>query len=561
MFFRALYKNLQTAFRMLKNIVIRPVNLIQSRVTNLFNAKSVSKFTSKVQKAFSNFIKNMKLKPTERSDFLDVGTVFVAKSVIIVLLILIFALVSLVYFILWPWFATNFLTARFYQGEKSISTYTGKAIIYYDKAYKNVLFKGRLSKGAYTSQGKLYYKNGNLEYDGAFSDDEYDGDGTSYSNDEKQIYTGQYKAGKYSGQGTLNLDNGTVYKGGFSDNQENGTGDIYKGKTLIFDGNIKDGMESGSGTDYYDDGSLQYVGNYATNLFDGAGKEYYDKTGNLEFDGSFSAGKYKGSGTLYDSSGNLLYTGLFVDGLYDGNGKLTIIKDQSWYEGAFTQGKKDGSGKLYKNSQLYYDGSFADDVMSGAGKLTDTVSGVEFDGNFADNDIDYGSLFSQTLSKVYPMFKSGMTQDTSKTDACYYYNATYGALLKISYATSSTSAALTDAYTLPMNSPIQKITKTDDLKLPGTYKIGSSGNAVPDKTVCNYLSVACKTMKVYHLLFSTYTVTYYVDPSSGSVELIQYVAATNKLNSTTASKQNSIATTAAFKSLGLDLSDFKSLGY
>lgn len=560
MLFNNFYKNFQTPFRMMRTIALRPFRLLQSRFSNFFNAVSVGKISRSFQKLVSNFFKDLKLKPTKRSDYIDVGSVFVAKILVIVMFALIIGIIALFVVVLWPWFAHNILTARFYQSQKEIPQYSGKVAIYYDKSFHNKMFEGRLDHGDYTGQGKIFYENGAVKYKGNFSKGKYQGEGITYSKSGQEVYNGNFRSGQYNGQGTLHIDKNDVYKGAFSNNTENGQGSFYKGNTRVFQGNMKDGKKSGSGTSYYDDGNTQYVGDFSNDVFEGNGKMYYDKSNVLKYNGAFSNGEYSGKGIQYDQKGNLLYTGDFVNGLYDGNGKLILQENQSWYEGAFTQGKKNGSGKLYKNNQLYYDGSFAGDMMSGQGKLTDVVSGFEYDGSFANNDIDYGSLFAQQPSKIYTMFPTGMTQDTSKPDASYYYNTTYGALLKISYGTGQVPATLTNAYTLPVNSPIQKINSMDDLKLEN-YKAGDTSESTPDATVCGYLSVSSVPMKVYRLLFSKYMLVYYADKSTGDVKLIEYdpVSSAQPASTTTSQSQNS--TTAAFQSLGLNQSDFSSLGY
>ena len=47
-------------------------------------------------------------------------------------------------------------------------------------------------------EGKEYYENGNLKYEGNFEEDEYEGDGTFYGQDGK-IYIGEFKKGKKNG--------------------------------------------------------------------------------------------------------------------------------------------------------------------------------------------------------------------------------------------------------------------------------------------------------------------------------------------------------------------------
>lgn len=585
MFINSLFKNMKTVFRLLRSIILRPFNLIRSRLSNLFNATIISRFVTKIQKAFSDFIKSLKLKPTRREDYLDVGTVYVAKSLLLVLLILIAGIGLLFYFLIWPWFSSTFLTTKFYDGQKQLSSYTGKVIVYYDKKFDSKMYQGRVNKGKYTGAGQLYYKDGVLEYSGSFSGGKYEGTGTSYSEKGAVVYTGGFKAGAYSGTGSLNRDDGTVYQGEFSDGAENGKGLIYKNKIVIYGGSMKDGQRAGDGRAYFDSGKLEYTGAFAQDVFEGDGTRYYNDGRTVEYKGAFSGGvfsgkgvmynkdsvkiyegdfqngKYDGDGRLYNNDGSPLYTGAFADGLFDGSGKLIISANSSWYDGDFMAGKKSGSGKLYKNNQLYYDGSFADDMMSGQGKLTDIDTGFEYDGLFDSNDIAFGSLFGQQAAKISAMFVSGMTQNTSAADAYYLYNSAYGILLKLSYASGTAPAALTAAYTLPVNSPLTKITKKSDIRLAGSYRLGETTKAAPDAQAAKFLSLNSAEMNCYSLLYDGYTVCYYTDEATGAVKLIKYLPAAKTAVTQTSAAQTDAAQAAAFQNLGLDMSDFKSLGF
>ncbi len=69
-------------------------------------------------------------------------------------------------------------------------------------------------------------------------------------------------------------------------------------------------MYEGEGTQYYDDGSLHYKGNFHENLYTGEGK-LYRPNGSLEYDGQFAFNMKEGQGTLYDFGHNALFTGQF----------------------------------------------------------------------------------------------------------------------------------------------------------------------------------------------------------------------------------------------------------
>ena len=79
-------------------------------------------------------------------------------------------------------------------------------------------------------EGKEYYKDGKLKYEGNFLDDEYDGEGKFYD-ENGEIYIGQFKNGKKNGNFCVIKDNELIKEGEFkndefinkekSDNQEN----------------------------------------------------------------------------------------------------------------------------------------------------------------------------------------------------------------------------------------------------------------------------------------------------------------------------------------------------
>jgi hypothetical protein len=574
MFFMRLLKNLQTGFRMLRNIVTRPFYMLNSRISNFLNLSSVAKPLQKIQSIFSDFIKGLKVKPEKRADFVDVGTVYVAKKLIGLLLLLLIALVVFIYFFAWPFFVSNFLTAKFYVRQPGASTYTGKAEIYYDKKLSNLEYRGRLAKGAYTGDSLLCYKNGATAYDGGFVQSKFDGTGTRYSSDGKQIYTGAFKAGKYSGQGALLLSQTLTYKGAFAGGKPSGKGQIFRGKVLVYDGDIKDGMKKGSGKAYYNDGRLRYSGAFDNDAFDGDGTEYDDKTGRVKYKGAFKGGLYSGKGSLYDNKGTLLYAGDFVNGKYDGNGrvysgtgrliyegafsnglydgtgKLIVKFGSDWYEGSFTQGSENGAGKLYRNGQLYYDGNFANGGLCGAGKLNDTDADFEYDGDFENNDIAYGGLFKQKIAKIYGFFVNGMTEDTVKSDAFYLYSESYGAVLKLSYASGDTPAALKEAYTLPVNTAFSTVKAFSDIKLSSGFKKGSADLETPDATICGYLSLNSTVMKAFHILFDGYGICYYTDSATGKILLIKYYPAATEKNKTQTGASQTNQSSAGGRSTG-----------
>ena len=81
--FNALYRSILMVWRMLKNAVLRPFRSLYARAraaTNL--SRQASKLVPKVVKS----VTTVKVKPKKREDYIDAGPVYVAKSLIFVVI-------------------------------------------------------------------------------------------------------------------------------------------------------------------------------------------------------------------------------------------------------------------------------------------------------------------------------------------------------------------------------------------------------------------------------------------------------------------------------------------
>lgn len=628
MFLKLLLRNFNMLYRTLKSIVLRPITIFRYKLSSITN---IGRVLNQIPKFFASLLSKLKLKPEKREDYVDAGKVYIAKSLIIILAILIIALPLLIYYFAWPWTVSTFLTAKFYEGQPKLESYSGRVKIYYEKKLENLEFAGRLKKGRYTGAGKEFYVNGMPKYSGSYADGKYDGEGILYSKDGKRLYKGSFKAGVYSGRGELLLTDGSVYKGDFKGGKRNGTGQILKDGKLVYEGDMADDKKSGKGRQYYNSGKLSYDGAFAEDACEGEGTEYYpsgktkyqgsfktgmysgkglmyDEKGRLLYEGGFERGLYNGTGRYYGNKGELSYAGAFVNGLFDGEGKLITLKNKNWYEGSFLAGKANGDGKLYRDGKLYYQGSFVDDQMSGNGTLADADSGVTYTGAFENNDIAYGQLFNQKVADIYTAFSKGFTEDTSREDSFFLYNTAFGAVLKFSYATENEDPKLAAAFILPSKGRSRTVGSAEDLKLQGTFKFARPDTSAPSADAGLYLPVKQKRMKCYRALYKEYQVRYWTDANTGALALIEYAPysgspaggvksaanAGNKGNSengsngdngkntnttgsapgkTTANGNAAAAVgtaadsaqaercAACFADLGLDMSDFASLGY
>jgi hypothetical protein len=564
MFLKLLMRNFQMAYRTIRSVALRPFSIFKYKISSMTN---ISKLLNRIPKFFAALIAKLKMKPEKREDFVDAGPVFIAKSLIIMIIIAVIAIPLLIIYIGWPWFVSMFLTAKFYMEEPKLQEYSGKVELYYDEKLEKIEFKGRLKDGKRIGEGKEFFENGMLKYLGSYENGKYGGEGALYSEDGQLIYKGNFTAGLYNGIGELLLSDGNTYKGDFDKGKMTGKGQIFNGDVLVYEGSFLEGTYNGEGTEYYPSGEVKYKGEFKGGLYSGKGI-MYNEEGAKVFEGSFESGLFNGEGRYYGKNNELVYAGNFVNGLYEGEGKLIFIKDSMWYEGSFTAGKASGKGKLYMDGMLFYEGSFADNMMSGNGTLTHINSGLTYSGLFENNDIAYGRLFQMTVEDIYKSFSTGLSEDTSSENYFYMYNQVFGVVLKFTYATESDPAKLVRAYTLPKADGVTRLKTPEDLKLHGTYIVGDSGEDIPDSYACTLLGVKSRWMNYYIASYQDYGACYWTDMSTGQVAVIEYypvestqaVAVNAQVESGNKSKPAE-RYAVYFSDLGLDMADFGSLGY
>ena len=177
---------------------------------------------------------------------------------------------------------------------------------YYSGGIKNEL-KNDLMHG----KGKIYYKEGNVLYDGEFIKDKFDGNGT-YFDKEGNYYKGKWKNGLKHGKGITYFKNGRKqYEGQFIEGKAEGEGKYYYEDGNYYVGHWKNDLKDGKGTIYYKDGKIKFEGNFIEDKTEGYGKYYYK-------DGSYYEGEWKndlmhGKGKLFNSHGKIEYEGDFVN--------------------------------------------------------------------------------------------------------------------------------------------------------------------------------------------------------------------------------------------------------
>jgi len=551
---KLILKNIEMFYRTLKSIVIRPLIMFRSRIYRLTN---ISKFLNKIPKFLTSLLAKLKMKPEKRDDYVDVGRVFIAKSLIVILVAILILGPLLIYYFAWPWVVSTFLTAKLYVGQPKLEKYEGKVEIYYEEKLENLMFKGRLMDGKYIDLGEEFYENGRPKYTGNYVSGKYDGKGTWYSEDAKQHYIGDFVAGKKTGKGQ-----------------------VFQYDKLFYEGDMTDDKKAGTGKQYYTDGSIAYEGFFAEDVFEGDGTENY-QGGKIKYKGEFKAGLYSGKGVMYDEKSTVIYDGSFEKGLFSGDGRYYGKDGQLLYDGSFINGLFDGEGKLYKNGTLFYEGSFLNGMMSGNGTLTDDFSGVKYTGLFENNDIAYGKLLNMEVGDIYAAFIKGLEEDTSKTDYFYLYNQAFGLVFKLAYANEEDLAKLVNVYTLPKEDGLTKLQGLGDLKLPGIYEVGETGESVADGDVALLLGLEPENMVYYNANYVGYGVCYWTSSDTGDVALIEYYPSAKSLAGDAKQGMEVTATGTAtepsaetptmendpekyviyFNDLGLDMKDFASLGY
>lgn len=119
-------------------------------------------------------------------------------------------------------------------------------------------YKGYVVNGKRMGEGKEYYENGHLKYDGSWKDDKYDGYG-KYYNCPEAISSGSQT--------------------------------YWNSKSLVYMGNFKDGQYHGEGTEFYNSKVVRYQGQFKDGLYHGTGK-FYDELGNVIHEGIFRNGEF-----------------------------------------------------------------------------------------------------------------------------------------------------------------------------------------------------------------------------------------------------------------------------
>ena len=353
-------------------------------------------------------------KPTKREDYIETRRLFISKSFLLLLAIGLVVLALLIYFVIWPFLLRTFFTARFYQGDPELETWSGRVIIYYDEAKQHPRYSGTLQDGQLQGRGTEYDEDGLLRYEGNFTDGLYDGTGSLYE------------------AGVL------VYQGAFSAGAANGMGTAYSEGHVCYEGDFVNGQYDGEGTAYYPDGVAAYKGAFSAGVYEGLGTAYYPD-GTRAYAGSFAGGLYEGEGTEYSEDGSVRYKGTFAQGRYDGAG-TRYLDNGDQIQAEFAAGVTNGAIQWYRDGKLWYDGGADDLTPDGFGTLYDEGGGAVYAGAFDQGTLDGAWLLTLTAGELREAFGEASLTEADQGNGFVIVNEALGLTVLCSYQQGETQA-------------------------------------------------------------------------------------------------------------------------
>ena len=578
-----LFSTFRTLGRVLKNLFLRPFRTVISRVRYLFSA---GRLVSAVPGLTKKLPKIIKSKPEKREDYFDWGGFYIAKSLVLLLAVIIVAVPLLYIFLLHPLLTSWFWVKDFVADDSALSSYSGRVCVYYDDDYKQVKFSGRLKDGKAVENGEEFYENGRNKYVGTYSDGLYEGDGILYYEDGAVMYRGEFTGGRYNGVGELTDENGDCFSGVFDNGKLNGRGTLTRGGTMYYDGNFTDGVICGEGRILYADGTVWFSGSFSNGLLNGAGLEYY-QSGVIRYNGSFTDGLYNGIGVIYAENGKKLYSGGFDMGKYSGNATLYDKDGAKLYSGEFEDGVYSGSGTLYGTDGIVtvgsfaegvivgaaertfpngmkYEGCFSGDQMNGAGTLSDVTGTFTYTGSFLDDDFDYRTIIGAEPGKVRDMIPS--LEQTVDSDCFYLTYSAFGIALKCSFAYGDSPAQVAEAFIRPISGTAQKIRSASDINAHNAEYVKTVEGAELPGWAAERFGIDSVGVKCYAAQYDGVTVYYWTDSADGTLLLKSARPADGAVSGSagdtgTDSGLSSDEIISLFEELGLDISDFSSLGF
>lgn len=577
---KRIISSIQMTGRVLKNLLLRPFRVINNKLTHFFSGGKVATALPGMVKKLPKILKT---KPEKAEDYFDWGSIYVAKSLVVTILVLLILIPLLYIFILHPLLTSWFWVKDFHTEDTALSDYNGRVRVYYDTEFKDLQFEGRLSDGSPVEDGIAYYENGRLRYDGSFEDGDLSGQGILYYEDGSVRYRGSFEKGKFNGVGSLTDEDGRIYTGTFVNGLLEGSGSITVGETISYSGDFVKGVPEGNGKQYYSNGAVQYSGAFSGGVPHGMAMEYTED-GVVRYNGMFTSGVYNGDGVLYTDNGEKLYSGSFEMGKYSGAGTI-YGKDGKLYSGEFEKGLYNGIGTLYGSDGSITTGSFTDGEISataectyingmryegcfdrgipdGEGTLTNVTGSFRYMGMFDDGDFDYSRLIGQDSSAVSEMIPS--LKQRIDTDCFYLEDNDFGMAVKFSFATEASPAAAVEVYTRPFAGSCV-IKSAEDITADSALSVSKTDKQL-DGWAEKKFGVYAEDLVCYAAVYKTTTSYYWVDKNSGELKLKSADGTIDSSNTSGSADTSGTELTfeeieALFEEVGLDIRDFESLGF
>lgn len=392
--FTQLIRSFGIFFRTIRAFFTRRLVGITARARRLTNfSRQATKVASESLQGAASLAK----KPSRREDYIETGRLFISKSLLLAIAIGLVIAGLLIYFVIWPFVLSHFLTARFYVEDRRLESWTGRVVVYSDPEKTLPLYAGKLEEGVLEGKGSQYDEQGLIRYEGMFAAGVRSGQGSAYSGGVL-VYEGQFANGVYEGDGALYENGEMIYQGQFQAGVRSGRGRLYEGGVLAYDGQFQEDLPGGQGVSYY-------------------------KNGRAAYRGGFADGLYEGEGTAYDEEGSRVYQGGFSQGTYSGEGSLYITPGQR-LDAAFVQGEPEGAVRWYKESLLYYEGEWSEGQAQGLGTIYNRTGKALYLGRLAGGTLDMDWLLELGLDDLRTALGEGAVQEADNPEGGFTITGT-----------------------------------------------------------------------------------------------------------------------------------------
>ena len=200
---------------------------------------------------------------------------------------------------------------------------------------KTLILQCEYINGTKNGEGKEYYNDGKLKFDGLFKKGKkWEGKGFTEKGNEDYIIT--------KGSGKVK--------------------EYHYNNNLMLEGEYLNGEKNGKIREYYDNGKLRLEGEYLNGEKNGKFKDYFDN-GKLRLEEEYLNGEKNGKCKQYNDSGVMIFEGDYKNGKKNGKIKEYNYKGGLTFEGEYLNGKKNGIVKqfAYDSLELIFEGEYIND--------------------------------------------------------------------------------------------------------------------------------------------------------------------------------------------------------